>query len=65
MVTVKWQHLKASPSTAVTLKGSNLDPLMLCTEQKLKKNSCLNGQSEWMYFTARLVCAQKPHDVAT
>lgn len=41
MKTVKWQHLKTSPSTAVRLQGSNLDPLMLCTEQKHKKKKSL------------------------
>lgn len=61
MKTVKWQHLKTSPSTAVRLKGFNLHPFMLCTEQKHKKeNPWQNGQSQWMYFTTRLVCAQKP-----
>lgn len=37
MTAVKGQHLKTSPSTAAGLKGSNLDPFMLCTEQKHKR----------------------------
>lgn len=42
MKTVKRQQLKTSPSSAVRLKCSNLDPLVLCTKQKRREESLAN-----------------------